>query len=297
MILDWDKLRLFYEVCQDLNISKAAERVFLSPSALSRHITNFEKRFGFTLFLRTKSGLQLTEKGEILYVVAEKMALAASSIPFLMQEKPQDPSGTIRINTSVTLASMWLPYYIPGFVENHPDIKLRLKGTDDKIDFIKEDVDVAIATKLPHQKELIQDYLLTFHLGLYASPSYLEKFGTPRNIHDLKDHHLISHDKDMVHQFGNDINNILHPLTGQKPLVDSFLEINMGTSLVTVASMGLGIISLSNEYPGLEQSGLVRILPDIENEVDVYYIYPNYMRTSKKIKTLGSYLKNAVQIK
>jgi len=84
MLLNWDKLRLFYHVCQDLNISKAAYRLNLSQSALSRNISNFEKRFNVSLFVRTKSGLQLTEKGEILYRIAEKMAIEASSIPSLL---------------------------------------------------------------------------------------------------------------------------------------------------------------------------------------------------------------------
>lgn len=293
--MNWEKLRLFHQVCQDLNISKAAERLNMSPSALSRHISNFEKRTGITLFTRTKSGLSLTKEGRALYEITEKMAQEAASISHLLKSNEEDPLRVLRLETSVTLATMWLPHYIPDFMQEHPEIKLSIKGRDEEIDFTKHALDVAISTALPPTENLIQNYLMTFHLGLYASPDYLEKYGIPKRIEDLKNHKMISHDKKTIHQFGKDINRILQSHSEASAFTEPALEMNMGASLVTVASKGLGIISVSKEYPGLQQSGLIQILPEIENDVDIYYIFQEHMKKNKKILALETYLKTTLK--
>ncbi len=293
--MNWEKLRLFYQVCQDLNISKAAERLNMSPSALSRHISNFEKRTNTLLFNRNKSGLSLTKDGRNLYEVTERMAQEAASIPRLLKTQGDNTVGLLRLETSVTLATMWLPHYIPDFMLQNPEIKLSIKGRDEAIDFTKHPLDVAISTALPATDKLIQNYLMTFHLGLYASPDYLEKSGIPKGLEDLKNHKMISHDKNTIHQFGKDINKILQSQSKDNSLTEPTLEMNMGASLVTVASKGLGIISVSKEYPGLQQSGLIQILPEIENEVDIYYIFQEHMKKNKKILALETYLKTTLK--
>lgn len=295
IIMNWEKLRLFYQVCQDLNISKAAERLNISPSALSRHISNFEKRANIILFTRTKSGLALTKAGRELYEITEKMAHEAAKISQLLKTKDEDSVRVLRLETSVTLATMWLPHYIPGFMLRYPEIKLSIKGRDEEIDFTKHALDVAISTSLPPTDTLIQNYLMTFHLGLYASPDYLEKFGIPKRLEDLKKHQMISHDKNTIHQFGKEINKILQSQFETNSLTEPALEMNMGASLVTVASKGLGIISVSKEYPGLQQSGLIQVLPEIENEVDIYYIFQEHMKKNKKILALENYLKKTLR--
>jgi DNA-binding transcriptional LysR family regulator len=190
---------------------------------------------------------------------------------------------------------MWLPHYIPDFMQQHPEIKLSIKGRDEEIDFTKHPLDVAISTALPPRENLIQNYLMTFHLGLYASPDYLEKFGIPKRLEDLKNHKMISHDKNTIHQFGKEINKILYNQSESKSSTEPALEMNMGASLVTVASKGLGIISVSKEYPGLQQSGLVQVLPEVENEVDIYYIFQEHMKKIQKILALETYLKTTLK--
>lgn len=293
--MNWEKLRLFYQVCQDLNISKAAERLNMSPSALSRHISNFEKRTKTPLFTRSKSGLSLTKEGRDLYEITEKMAQEAANITHVLKVNEDDPLRVLRLETSVTLATMWLPHYIPDFMQEYPEIKLSIKGRDEEIDFTKHTLDVAISTALPPVGNLIQNYLMTFHLGLYASPDYLEKYGIPKCIADLRNHKMISHDKKTIHQFGKDINKLLQSQSESTAFTEPALEMNMGASLVTVASKGLGIVSVSKEYPGLQQSGLIQVLPEIENEVDIYYIFQEHMKKNKKILALETYLKTTLK--
>jgi DNA-binding transcriptional LysR family regulator len=65
-MLDWDKLRIFYTVAQAKNITKAAEALNLSQSAVSRQITALEDQMKIALFYRRPRGLLLTEQGEML---------------------------------------------------------------------------------------------------------------------------------------------------------------------------------------------------------------------------------------
>ena len=65
--MDWDKLRIFYNVADSGNFTRAASRLNLSQSAISRQIAGLEIRMGVPLFHRHARGLILTEQGELLF--------------------------------------------------------------------------------------------------------------------------------------------------------------------------------------------------------------------------------------
>lgn len=70
-----------------------------------------------------------------------------------------------------------------------------------------------------------------------------------------------------------------------------YLCINTSSGMRLAAEDGHGIVALAVEYPDLEKSGLVEILPEIEKpKIPIYYVYPEYLKDSKRIKVLGEYL-------
>lgn len=288
MTLNWEKIRYFYEVSCDLNISKTAERLNISQPALSRHIRFFEENLGYPLFVRSNSGLLLTEKGKRMQKFAENMAAQAGTIDTLFKSVALSSSKKLKIETSVTLATMWFPHYLPKFVKENPHLRVSLEGVLDESLFLRNhESDVAISTYLQGRSDLVYRYLMTFSLGLYASPQYLKEHGIPKSIQDLKNHKLVGYASGLFHQYGDEINRVF---IENRSSADSFIEINMGASLVTVASKGVGIIALSKEYPGLPDANLVRILPEISSFVDTFLVTPKERPNPTKAKLLYEYL-------
>jgi len=101
-----------------------------------------EATLGVKLFSRERQRLVITEAGrEYLAVVRDALDRIAVGTERLAQRQS---SGTLTVSTSPDFAAKWLVYRLGRFAESHPDIDLRVSATADRIDFAREDVDLAV---------------------------------------------------------------------------------------------------------------------------------------------------------
>jgi DNA-binding transcriptional LysR family regulator len=292
--MNWEKLKTFYKVSKVGSFTAAATELNITQSSLSRSIMLLEHELKTKLFFRTVRGLELTDHGKILLRVVQRMAAEAESAESLFFEDKNEPEGPLRVATTLSLASMWLPYYTTEFLERFPGINLMIIGNDEELDLNIREADAAIRPFVPHQPELIQRYLATFSPKLWASPKYLDKYGTPKTLKDLDRHRLITYNDDSLHPYGN-INWILHAGIEDSHVRKSYLRINLGFGLLQMAEEGLGIIAMSPEYKILETSNLVQILPEAEGPSNkIYYSYPRQMKGFKRVECLGDYLEDVL---
>jgi len=290
--VDWDKIRIFYQVAMSKSFTDAAERLNITQSAISRSIQSFEASLNAKLFHRHARGLILTKDGEIMFETAREMLATLSRAQRFLGGNSDIPKGTLKVATTAALANVWLIECMPPFLERYPEVHLTILGTDQELDLAIREADVAIRPAIDPSSDLVQNYLMTFHIKLYASQTYVQKFGIPKKTEDLDHHRLITFAEESVSPYGN----INWPLTiGAKPgyIRKPFLAINSTQGLRRAVEIGLGIAAISEEYPGLKkESGLVQILPEIKGpEIDIYYVYPSYLAKSKEINVFGDYLK------
>jgi DNA-binding transcriptional LysR family regulator len=102
------------------------------------------------------------------------------------------PSGWVRVSVSLVVAETVIAPSLPGLYERHPQLHIDLTADDRVVDLARDGVDIAIRTG-----ELVDDHLVARRLGQFgrtvvASPSYLERFGTPLTVADLRRHRLIA---------------------------------------------------------------------------------------------------------
>ncbi|MBT5654292.1 MAG: LysR family transcriptional regulator, partial [Alphaproteobacteria bacterium] len=285
--MNWEKLKTFYQVGRAGSFTAAANQLHISQSALSRSIMQLEHQLKTKLFHRIPHGLELTRQGKVLYSIAQKMAFEAESVESLFAEDISKAEGPLRIATTIALASMWIPFYTQGFLDQYPDIRLAVIGNDDELDLNVRNADAAIRPLIPHQNELVQRYLVTFSPKLYVSPDYVEKHGCPKKVEDLADHRLLTYNDDHLHPYGN-VNWILHAGKTAENTRKSFLRINLGPGLLQMAEQGVGIIAISDQYPPVKKSSLVQILPDwVGPSTKVYYSYPKQMKNIKRVEAFG----------
>ncbi len=294
-MMDWDKLRVFVAVAHHSSFTKAGVVLHLSPSSVSRQISDLEYSLKSTLFNRHSRGVTLTESGEILLKTAEEVYSRLDETENALKLDRNEPAGPLKITTTHALSSGWLTIYLKEFLELYPHIELTIIGNDEELDLKVRQADVAIRTAVSHQTELHHLYLTTFHLQLYASPAYLKKFGTPETLDDLNNHRLIVFGDNVISPFGN-INWLLNVglKPGQSPRVP-YLRINSTYGLRRCAEEGLGIIAMSREYAEGENLTLVHVLPKVLGpQVKVYYVFPESLSTVRRFTVLGEFLRKKI---
>lgn len=291
--MDWNRLKVFHAVAEAGSFTRAGEVLNLSQSAISRQISALEHELGTTLFHRHARGLSLTEQGESLYRTAHDVSAKLAMTEAVLGESRERPTGKLKITTTVGFGSTWLTPRIGEFLELYPEITVDVVLDDRLLDLSMREADIAIRMRPPTQADLIQRRLLTVHNHLYASPTYLKRYGTPRDLADLKNHKLVTYGEDTPPPV-SEINWL--QLAGRKQglQLEPILTVNNVYGLLLAVESGVGIASLP-DYMIEDHPRVVRVLPDVEApHFDTFFVYPDELRDSKKIMVFRDFLLNKV---
>ena len=288
--MDWDKLRVFYNVAESGSFTQAATRLKISQSAISRQIGTFEDRLGVPLFHRHARGLLLTEQGEVLLRAAREVFSDLAMVQARIMEDLKVNQGTMKIAATVGFGVAWVAPRIHKFLALYPDIHLTLRVSDDPVNLTVHESDVAISSSVTEDPSLVYQKLLIRPLQIYASRSYLFKFGVPLKEADLDHHRLVVYSgRDML-PF-NDVNWLL--TCGTLPGVkrEPYLSINNLQGIARAVEEGSGIACLPS-YIAQRCKNLIQILPEVRGpNVCFYFIYSNQLKDSKRIAHFWSFLK------
>jgi DNA-binding transcriptional LysR family regulator len=259
--MDLNKLRIFHAVAQLGGITSAASELKMGPSTISMSISALENDIGHKLFTRHYRGLRLTSDGEILLNSTKKMLDEFNIALSLMSENVLKTEGNLTIATSFGIASAdWFLEKLSRFFNEYPDIKLKI------VDYKQEDIDsisadIFICPFVYNHLDLIQKDIHVVHFKLFASKSYVRKFGMPKTPDDLDNHRLIAFSKELNNPF-NDADSLLHIGRDQKNPRSIFLELNNNISLLKMVKRGEGIAALAVDES--DKNEMIEILPNSE---------------------------------
>src|SRR5256885_3866568 len=189
MNLEPNDLMLFARVVDEGSFSRAAARVGLPKSTLSRRIATLEGQLGERLLLRTTRKLTVTDFGHSVLEHARQVAAEVEAASQLAQHRQIEPSGRLRISMPADLANVVMSELLAEFIQRHPAISLELDLTPRRVDLIGENIDLAIRMgELADDATLAARRIASFAVGLYASPAYLERRGMPSEPDALMEH-------------------------------------------------------------------------------------------------------------
>ena len=120
------RLKVFYTVAKRLNFTKAAEELFISQPAVTKHIHEIESHFKVKLFERNGTKIKLTTEGETLLLYTDQLFSVYRSLEFEMNNLAQRQNGLLRIGASTTVAQYVLPPVLAAFHEKCKEIKVTL---------------------------------------------------------------------------------------------------------------------------------------------------------------------------
>ncbi len=287
-MMDWDKLRVFHAVAEAGSFTHAGDTLNLSQSAVSRQISALEEALQVPLFHRHARGLILTEQGESLNRTVREVFAKLAMTEALLTESKEKPAGKLKLTTTMGFGSSWVAPRLHLFYAAYPEVSMQLLLDDSDLDLAMREADVAIRMHPPKQPDLIQRHLFTINWRVCASKDYLADRGTPAKAEDLDQHRVIL--------FGDyrppvpDINWLgtvgRRGGDARRPV----LEANSMQAMLAAAASGLGIIAVP-DYVEPASQGLVEILPSIASpKVDVFFVYPEELRNSKRVAVFRDFL-------
>ncbi len=161
------------------SMSAAAEELMVTHGAISRHIKSLEDIFGMPLLLRHARSIEPTPEGSRLAgELSRAFALISASVA---QLRP----GPLTLSCSATFMMYWLIPRIGSFHEQVPNVELQFNMNYDQIDFVRDEISVAIRiSKITPPKDVVIKDLITESIGPVCSPEYLKasKLNQPQDL-------------------------------------------------------------------------------------------------------------------
>jgi DNA-binding transcriptional LysR family regulator len=197
--MKWDDLRIFLTVARSRSLSEAAVTLDVNQSTVSRRLTNLERHLKPQLLERTSSGPVLTESGNDLLPMAQKVEDEFFQIDRQVTGRDMRLSGRLRITCIDMLVDRLLAPHLAAFTEQHPDIELELLTAFRPLDLMRREADVAIRASDGPPQALVGRRMFDFNLAVYASsklaaeigenadPSQLEWIG----LHDVENNNRV----------------------------------------------------------------------------------------------------------
>lgn len=265
MELDANDLLLFARVIECGSFSAAAERSALPKSTVSRRIAGLEARLGERLLTRSTRRLLLTEFGQGILEYARRLQEETEAAQAFAQHRQAAVRGRLRVTMPADFAEWLLAPVLLQFAASYPEVRLELDLSSRRVDILGEQFDLALraAQRLPDDATLVARRLFDIRSGLFASPAYLNRFGTPAHPDELMRHTALQ----LLTSNGEPQRwQLRRGQTSWEDLPGGPIGANSINLLRQLAMHGMGIAGLSSRFveDAVARGHLVAVLPDWE---------------------------------
>lgn len=286
---------VFVAVVDEGSFTKAAERLQLSRSVISKYVSRLESRLGARLLNRTTRRLSLTEAGQVFYQRSRRGLDDIAEAEAEVSRLQGTPRGVLRVNTPMSFGILHIAPWLPEFAELHPDLTVQMSMSDRKLDVIDEGFDVSVRISELPDSSLIARRLATCRHSIVASPSYLQRHGTPRTPADLAQHQTLTYSLQQSSQAWH----FLAPdgETTSIP-IQPRLQVDNSLALREALRGGMGISRTPTFLVGddIQQGRLTPLLNGYTTlEVSIYLVYPERRHLSPKVRAFVDFMADKIQ--
>lgn len=287
------RMLLFADVVNCGSYTKTAAKRHLTRSVVSKQISKLEQELEIRLFQRTTRSMSLTEVGKVIYDQALKIRGNLEETENLVDTYQSKVQGLLRITSPCHFGAMHIQPLVYQFMAAYPEIQVELSFENRYVDLAGEGVDLAIRITHPKDSNLIARKLADNHVKIVASPRYLEKYGSPQSIQDLKTHRCVVYSAEGVlvdhwqYYEKNTVNTVQ---------VRPVYLTNDGRALLDAMKAGVGIGLLATFMIGeaFSKEELIPLLPDVRlvPYSPIYAMYPSREHLPPKTEIFLKYIKN-----
>jgi DNA-binding transcriptional LysR family regulator len=190
-IADWDSVRIFLEVARIGSFRASAIELNASANYLRKRILQLEDAYKTTLMTRHIDGIRLTPEGALVLEAAKRMEEASFGLDCALNQATPALSGEVRIAVTEGLGTFWLAPRLVEFQRAYPSLLVDLKCEMRSADVMRLEADLAVQLENPDQPDLKRMKIGRLHIMPFVSPSYVEVYGMPTSLEDIRQNHRI----------------------------------------------------------------------------------------------------------
>ncbi|MDQ0472161.1 LysR family transcriptional regulator [Labrys wisconsinensis] len=290
---EFAELTAFLTVSDERNFRRAAQRLGMSPSALSHMIRSLEERLGARLLNRTTRSVAPTEAGQALF---DRLRPAIDDMEGAIRDVgayQTQPRGIVRVNLPRIAARLVVTPILADFLGEYPEIRLDLVIDDTLTDVVAKGFDAGIRSGELVQQDMIAVRLTPdLRMAVVGSPAYFAGRALPEVPRDIRDHRCITYrwsETGVLYRWSFD-----GPGGSVDVDVDSIVTANDTDLLLAAALQGAGLAFTPESFvaPYIESGELVRVLePWCKPFSGFYLYYPNRPRMPLALRAFIDFIK------
>lgn len=184
-------MRVFAQVVDSKSFSAAADKLGMSKSLASRHVSALERALSVKLLNRSTRKLSLTEAGAVYYEHCARIVQEAELAEQRLTRTQSEPAGLVKLTAVPAFAVRHVLPALTEFYQKYPKIQVKLFCSNRPLDLGDEGFDLGIRVSFAPNPNLVARKLAANRSVLCASPAYLKRRGIPRRIEDLSKHECV----------------------------------------------------------------------------------------------------------
>lgn len=285
MLDNLQQMVILAAVGQEQNFTRAAERLNISKSQVSKQIKQLEDRLDCQLVQRSTRTVVLTEIGLQYADYGQQLLDTMNEAEAMVAGFRNHITGVLRIGIAQSFGNIHITSALAAFQKAHPELELEISLFDHRPNLIEEGFDCWIAIHEHPPEGMVARKLAMCEFVVVASPDYLKQYGTPTSPSDLRQHNCITYQsrerKYVNWEFSRDGMR-------QSIRVRGNYRIDNAPAVLDAAVSGLGIAYLSTYLltDELNTHKLVSLLPEWKKTVElpIYAVYPRRKHLAPKVR-------------
>ncbi|WP_343596452.1 LysR family transcriptional regulator [Pseudomonas sp.] len=280
-------MQAFARVVETGSFTKAADTLNMSKTSVTQLVQQLEARLRVRLLNRTTRKVNVTADGAAYYERVIRLLADIDDAETSLSSASTAPRGRLRVDVPSPLARLLLIPALPGFYARYPDIQLTLGVSDRIVDIIEENVDCVVRGGEITDQSLVARHVGDLKLGVYATPGYLQRAGTPLHPRELEEgpHRTIGY---LWFRTGKALPLVLQQGADRLEVQGrSALTVDDGNAYLAAGLAGLGVLWLPHYMakPHLASGELVPLFEDWQlAPMPLYLAFPPNRHVSAKLR-------------
>ncbi len=286
--MNWDDVRVFLAVARAGQILGAARRLELNHATVSRRIAALERALGAKLFRRLTTGSELTSEGERFLGVAERMEADMIAARAEIAGESDEIAGVVRIGAPDGFGVAFLAPRLGVLTERYPNLSIQLVPVPRSFSLSRREADIAITVERPTEGRLVAGKLVDYSLNLYSSRAYIDRYGMPETVADLRNHRLIGYVPDLLISLSLDYGPEFMPDWQASFAVSSAL----GQVEAVRSGAGIGIL---HTFIAKAHDDLVPVPVASPIRRAYWLVYHETVRPLRRVQTVSAFIAETVE--
>jgi DNA-binding transcriptional LysR family regulator len=292
--LDLNDLRVFVRVVDRGGFALAARELGVPTSTVSRTIARLEASTGTRLLHRTPRSVRATSEGRAIYASVSEAVGTLERAAHALEPASRRPKGVLRVTAPPDIGNTFLADVAVAFAERYPLVQVDVALANRVVNLVDEGFDVAVRAALRlTDSTLVAKKLGNVEHALYASPRYIERFGSPSSPAELGDHSCI------VFR-GKDLSKTWKLHANDEGTIEVVVRAHMGSDdfgyVRAAAAAGGGVALLPRLVCAKDEAAgrLVRVLPAFASKgADLYVLYPSAAQVPARVTAFRDFVATA----